>query len=247
MDPTLILILISVFIVSAISLVGVITIFFKHKTVDRFMFLAIAFAAGSLLGAAFLDLLPEAMAEGAGPGMLAYALFGMLAFFVMEKLLYWRHCHEGKCEVHTFTYMSLIGDAIHNFIDGMIIAASFLASVPLGITTTVAIVLHEIPQEIGDFSILLHGGFSKGKALLYNFLIALTAVLGALSVYFFAPHVQGLPLILVPFAAGGFIYIAAVDLIPELHKETDIRRSALQLALLSAGIAIIWLATVFLE
>jgi len=247
MDPTLILILISVFIVSAISLVGAISLFLRHKTLEKFLFLAIAFAAGSLLGAAFLDLLPEAMADGAGAGMLIFTLLGVLAFFVMEKLLYWRHCHDEDCKVHNFTYLSLVGDGVHNFIDGMIIAASFLASVPLGITATLAIIFHEIPQELGDFSILLHGGFSKEKALLYNFLIALTAVLGALAVYFFAPHVQNLSSVLVPFAAGGFIYIAAVDLIPELHKETDLKRSALQLIMLICGIGVIWLATIFVH
>jgi zinc and cadmium transporter len=247
MDPVLILMLIAVFLVSAISLVGAVTLFFKHKTVGKFLFLAIAFAAGSLLGAAFLDLLPEAMSEGAGAGMLGFTLLGVLVFFVMEKILYWRHCHDEDCKVHNFTYLSLVGDGIHNFIDGMIIAASFIASVPLGVTTTVAIALHEIPQEIGDFSILLHGGMSKGRALLYNFLTALTAVLGALSVYFFAPHVQNLGAVLVPFAAGGFIYIAAADLIPEMHKERDIKRSALQLTMLAAGILVIWLATIYLE
>jgi zinc and cadmium transporter len=177
----------------------------------------IGFASGSLIGGAFIHLLPEAIEE-AGQVTFYYVVVGIIFFFVMEKFLYWRHCHEGKCPVHVFAYLNLVGDGIHNFIDGMIIAASFILSYDLGFTTTLAVIFHEIPQEIGDFGVLLYGGFGKRKALVYNFVSALTAVAGSLVTYYLASYIQGVEKFLVPFAAGGFIYIAATDLMPELHK-----------------------------
>jgi len=233
-------ILIAAFLVSLLSFVGVIFLF--NKKTDKLMFILVSFAVGALLGGAFLHLLPEALESGLNfENIFLYVIFGIIVFFVLEKFLYWRHCHSGKCHVHTFTYMSLVGDGVHNFIDGMIIAASFLANTTLGITATIAIALHEIPQEIGDFSILVYGGFSKKKALLFNFLSALTAVLGALFVYFFSFMIEGLTTFILPFAAGGFIYIAACDLIPELHKEKRIHHSLAQLFFFLTGIILMWL------
>lgn len=241
MDSALVYSLAAVFIVSLISFAGLFALALKHKTLDKLLFVLIAFAAGSMLGAAFLDLLPESI-EAIGANGLYLVIIGFLVFLLIEKVLHWRHCHEEKCEVHQFTWLSLIGDAIHNFIDGMIIAASFITGVPTGIAVTIAVVAHEIPQEIGDFAVLLYGGFSKKKALAYNFLVALTSLLGVLAVFVFSSAIQGFGDYLLPFAAGGFIYIAAVDLIPQIHKETDLKKSGLQIALLCAGIALVWLA-----
>lgn len=239
MIPILAIILLTVFIVSLISLIGIFSLLLKENVMDKILFILVSFSAGSLLGAAFLDLLPEAV-DGGNPGILNYVLLGIILFFMMEKFLYWYHCHRGKCEVHIFTYLNLIGDGIHNFTDGVIIATSFLVSIPLGTVTSLAIILHEIPQEIGDFGILVYGGFSKTRALFYNFISALTAFLGALVAYFFIPKAENFAPFIIAFAAGGFIYIACSDLIPELHKEKNTRRSFLQFALLLIGIAIIF-------
>jgi zinc and cadmium transporter len=236
------LILLSVLAVSLISLVGVFTLLVKERFMERVLFILIAGATGTLLGAAFLDLIPEAMNES-GSNAMTHVLFGLLSFFILERFIFWRHCHEEKCEIHAFTYLNLIGDAIHNFLDGMVIAAAYLSSgsdISLGLITTIAIISHEIPQEIGDFGILVYGGLSKYRALLFNFLSALTSFIGAILFYFFSPLFEGSTSLLLGFAAGGFIYIAAVDLLPELNKELEIRRSAIQLAFLTAGIFAIW-------
>ncbi|MBD3249438.1 hypothetical protein GF336_05315 [Candidatus Woesearchaeota archaeon] len=140
---------------------------------------------------------------------------------MIEKFLHWHHCHKGKCDIHTFTYMNLIGDGVHNFIDGLIIAASFSVDISFGVITTIAVIAHEIPQEIGDFGVLVYGGFGRLKALAFNFLSAVTAIIGAVIGYLISGSVEGFVPFLLPFAAGGFIYIAASDLVPELHKESD--------------------------
>lgn len=196
----------------------------------------VGFASGSLMGGAFIHLLPESL-EKTGQAVFYYVIVGMVFFFVMEKFLYWRHCHEGKCPIHIFAYVNLIGDGIHNFIDGMIIAASFIISHDLGIATTLAVIFHEIPQEIGDFGVLIYGGFGKRKALAYNFVSALAAIAGALITYNLA-YIQGMEQFLVPFAAGGFIYIAATDLMPELHKKYGAKESLIQLAAILTGIGL---------
>lgn len=234
-------ILIAVLIVSLISILGIL-IFFRKKTLNRILFFLVSFAAGTLLGAAFLDLLPEALEEGFNESVPVFILLGILSFFILEKFLYWHHHHTGHEheEVHGFTYLNIVGDAIHNFLDGAVIAISFMNNTALGIITTIAIIAHEIPQEIADFSILIYGGFSKMKALVYNFLTALTAVIGALAAYFYSSAIQNSSIFLTSFAAGGFIYIASTDLIPEIHKEKDFRKSLVQLALLALGIFLIW-------
>ena len=239
MIPILAIILLTVFLVSIISLIGIFSLLLKEEVTDKSLFILVSFAAGSLLGAAFLDLIPEAVEET--PDIFIYVLSGILIFFLMEKFLYWYHCHKGKCDVHTFTYLNLIGDGIHNCIDGIIIATSFLINVQLGMVTSLAIILHEIPQEIGDFGILVYGGLSKRKALFYNFVTSLTAFLGALIAYFFlSGKTENFASFVIAFAAGGFIYIACSDIIPELHKERDIKRSFLQFILLLMGMGIIF-------
>lgn len=235
----LISILISVFIVSAISLIGIVTFLFKSKSLDKIFFVLVSFATGSLLGAAFLDLLPEAVGDASSLRIFGSVLFGIMLFFLLEKFLYWYHCHEGECDVHQFTYLNLVGDGIHNFLDGVIIASAFLTSTSVGVITSIAIVLHEIPQELGDFGVLVYGGFSRAKALAYNFVTALTSFLGAILAYFFLNQVKGVTPLMISVAAGGFIYIACTDLIPELNKDRTLRRSIQQFILISLGIGVI--------
>lgn len=225
--------------VSIVSLVGILTISLKKDALDRFLLPMVALAAGVLLGGGFLHLLPEAV-EGLGEIAFIYTILGLVLFFVLERILYWRHCHNGVCDVHVFTYMNLLGDTVHNFVDGLIIAASFLASPSIGIATTLAVLFHEVPQEIGDFAVLVYGGFEKKKALFYNFLSALAAIVGALVGYSLGTSVAGFQTAILPFAAGGFIYIAMSDLIPELHKEVDRNRSFVSLIFFIIGISLMW-------
>ncbi len=232
----LIVILASVTAVSLIAFIGILFIGLKEAFLKRAVMALVGFASGSLIGGAFIHLLPESI-EQTGQAIFYYVIVGIIFFFVTEKFLYWRHCHEETCPVHTFAYLNLIGDGIHNFIDGMIIAASFILSYDLGVATTLAVIFHEIPQEIGDFGVLIYGGFAKGKALAYNFVSALTAVAGALITYYVA-YIQGIEQFLVPFAAGGFIYIAATDLMPELHKKYHAKESLIQLAAILTGIGL---------
>ena len=174
-------------------------------------------------------------------------LVGILVLFIIEKFIHWRHCHsQSEDHVHPFVFTNLFGDGLHNFIDGLIIAASYLVSIPVGVATTIAVVLHEIPQEIGDFGVLLHGGFSRGKALMLNFLVAIVSIIGAVVSLLLSSKIENLSSFLVPFAAGGFIYIAGSDLIPELHKEVKITKSLLQLFTFLLGI-LVMVALVLLE
>jgi zinc and cadmium transporter len=233
----LVVILASVTVVSLVAFIGILFIGLKEAFLKRILMALIGFASGSLIGGAFIHLLPEALEE-AGQATFYYVVVGIIFFFVMEKFLYWRHCHEGKCPVHVFAYLNLVGDGIHNFIDGMIIAASFILSYDLGFATTLAVIFHEIPQEIGDFGVLIYGGFGKRKALMYNFVSALTAVAGSLVTYYLALYIQGVEKFLIPFAAGGFIYIAATDLMPELHKRNQAKESLIQLVAILTGIGL---------
>ena len=206
------------------------------------MFVLVSFATGTLLGDAFLHLLPETIERiGFSLEVSLAVLTGILLFFVLEKFISWRHCHvpTSKDHPHSLGWMNLMGDGFHNFIDGMIIAGSFLVSPALGLSTTFAVLLHEIPQEIGDFGILIYSGFSRTKAIVFNFISALAALLGAILVLSWGQ--SQLTILIVPFTAGGFIYLAGSDLIPELHKETEIKKSLLQFAGLLAGIGLMFL------
>ena len=235
--------LISVFVVSLISLIGVLTLSINVKKLRKFLIYMVSFSAGALLGDAFIHLLPEAVEEfGFGLNTSFYVLAGILVFFVSEKIVKWRHCHMHYHDdhVHSFAVMNLIGDGFHNFIDGLIIAASYLVNIPVGIASTLAVAFHEIPQEIGDFGVLLHGGYSKKKALFFNFLTALTAVLGAITALLIGNYFENITLFLIPFAAGGFVYIAGADLIPELHREVKVRKSFLQLLSILLGIFVMY-------
>ncbi|MEM2281094.1 MAG: ZIP family metal transporter [Candidatus Bathyarchaeia archaeon] len=239
----LILILASVTVVSLIAFIGIVFAGMREERLSRVTTLLVGFASGTLIGGAFLHLLPEALASGNdATTVFFYVIAGIIVFFALEKFLYWRHCHEKGCPTHTFVYLNLIGDGIHNFIDGMIIAAAYIVSLAsgsyqLGFTTTVAVILHEIPQELGDFGVLVYGGLSRRKALTFNFISAVTAVAGALTTYFLA-HVQSIETLLVPFAAGGFIYIAATDLMPELHKRFHAKESLTQFLVILLGLGL---------
>jgi len=237
-------IILATFIVSLISFVGIFTLTLKDKILNQILLILIGLSAGALMGGAFLHLLPEAVESSTGLDVFLLVLVGFILFFLIEKVLHWRHCHKGECDVHTFRYMNLIGDSIHNFIDGLIMAASFTVSIPLGITTTIAIATHEIPQEIGDFGVLIYGGFAKNKALLLNFLVALTAVLGGIVGYFISNRIENVVLYILPFAAGGFIYIAATDLVPEIRKELDMKKYMATLIVFICGIIIMWITKV---
>lgn len=235
----------SVFIVSLMSLIGVFTIGLNKELLSKIVLYLVSFSAGSLFGGAFLHLLPEAVEEfGFGAEISLYLLSGIAVFFIIEKTIHWHHCHgfpSGKCELKSFGYMNLIGDGVHNFIDGMIIAGSFIASTTLGIATTLAVIFHEIPQEIGDFGVLIHSGFTRKKALMMNFLSALTALLGAIAVVLVSSLTENILVFLLPFAAGNFIYIAGSDLIPELHKEYELKKSIGLLLAFITGIILMWL------
>ncbi|MBS7616249.1 ZIP family metal transporter [Candidatus Bathyarchaeota archaeon] len=243
----LVAILASVTAVSLIAFIGVIFVGLKEEILKRITMVLVGFASGTLLGGAFLHLLPEAVnSEIDSITVFFYVIVGIVTFFALEKFLYWRHCHESECPTHTFVYLNLVGDGVHNFIDGMVIAATFMLSFELGLTTTLAVIFHEIPQEIGDFGVLVYGGLSRRKALVYNFISAITAVMGALLTYFLV-YLRSIETLLVPFAAGGFIYIAATDLMPELHKKTHADESLVQLIVILLGIALMAFLKIFFE
>lgn len=231
----------SVFLVSLISFVGLFTFAIREHVLEKILLFLVSFSAGALFGDAFIHLLPEAARDfGFGTGVSVSLLGGIIIFFIMEKFIHWRHCHVPTSEhhPHPVAFMNLVGDGVHHFIDGLLIGGSYLASIPLGIATTTAVVFHEIPQRMGDFGVLIHAGYSKKKALLFDFLYSLTAILGALSALVLGEGAKSFLPFIIPFAAGGFIYIAGSDLIPELHKETDPKKSAAQLVAFVAGIGV---------
>lgn len=228
--------------VSLISLVGIFALLFNEKFLDRILFLLVGFSAGGLIGGAFLHILPEALEQYHNNNIFIYVIIGFIFFLILEKYLHWRHCHMGVCDVHAFTYLNLIGDGIHNFTDGLVIGASFAVNIQFGIVTTLVITFHEIPQEIGDFGVLVYGGFKKAKALFYNFISALTCVLGTIIGYPLSSNIKDFSMYVLPMVAGGFIYIAACDLIPELHKQTNQKRSTFSIIAFLCGILFIILA-----
>ena len=230
----------AVVILSAISIVGAVTLVLNERTLQRSLIVVISFAAGALLGDAFLHLLPEISESATGFDITASLalLGGVVAFFVLEKMLHWHHAHVPNEEVlHPVAVTNLVGDALHNFVDGAIVAGSFLVSPELGLATAVAVGVHEIPQELGDFGIMVHAGLAPKRALFLNFVTALAAVAGGVLTLAFA-DVTAIERLVVPFTAGAFVYIAATDLIPELHKEPELRKSAIQLVALLSGVGV---------
>ncbi len=200
----------------------------------------LSYATGSLLAAAILWLLPHAMEHMDSHKLMLIFLLGILIFFILEKILIFRHCHDEDCKAHKSTAnMILIGDGIHNFIDGILIGTSFMISVPIGIWVTFSVIAHEIPQELGDFAILIHGGFSKKKAFLYNMISNATTIIGALLAYLFLEKMEYLQVYAIIIAASSFIYIALVDLAPELHKAKTLKIGLLQILSILLGVATI--------
>lgn len=233
--------LLSVFLISLLAFIGRLAFYVQKDKLDKLVMFLVSFAAGSLLGDAYFHLIPQAFVAQKSTAPI-FVLVGIIAFFVLEKFIHWRHCHEAASDSHphAFSYVILFGDAVHNFIDGLIIAASFLVNAEVGLATALAVALHEIPQKIGDFGSLIYGGFSKNKALLYNFFSGLTAFLGAFLVLAMGNNMRENVAFLAPLAAGGFIYIAAADIIPELHKTTKPRESFWQLISLVSGIGVMF-------
>ena len=238
--------LLSVFIVSLISLIGILFIFLKRNTLDNLLIFFVSLSVGSLLGGAFLHLIPEAFGEAGFTMKVSFLILaGIVIFFIIENFIHWRHCHipTSKEHPHLLGTMNLIGDGIHNLIDGLIIAAAYFVNLPLGIATTLAVIVHEIPQEIGDFGVLLYAGFSKRKALFFNFLSALTAMIGAIIGILFSENYTAFVSIIIPIAAGGFLYIAGSDLIPEIHKNQEKGFPFKNLIGILLGILIMYLLT----
>lgn len=237
--------LLSVVVVSLISLIGVVVLAIRQDVLNRIVFILVSLAVGALFGDALIHLLPEAYRTFDSELTVSYLVMaGFLLFFLVEKYLHWHHHHdeESGVHIHPVGYINLVSDAMHNFIDGVLIGVSYLVSIPLGIATTLAVILHEIPQEIGDFGVLISAGFTRKRALWLNFATGLTAVLGTVLALLLGGRLEALITYAIPLTAGGFLYIAAVDLLPPLHKETRPIRSLLQLVAIVAGVAIMaWL------
>jgi zinc and cadmium transporter len=227
-------------LMSAIALVGSLTLLLPPARLDRIVSPLVAFAAGSLLGGAFFHMLPAAAQEAADlGGVFLWTMLGFAVFFALEQFLHWHHCHRARADCRKpLTYLILLGDGLHNFLGGLGVASVFLIDVRLGLAAWLAAVAHEVPQELGDFGVLLHGGWSRGRALLFNLLSGLTFLVGGLVTYAASEAVD--VAFLVPFAAGNFIYIGASDLVPEVNKHQRLATAAVHFAAFSAGIGILW-------
>lgn len=238
----------SVIIVSALSFIGALSLAVSLKKLKNIVIFLVSLSAGSLLGGATLHLLPEAISEcGSTMSIWYYFLAGIIIFFILEKIICWRHCHIHTSDEHPHSLglMNLIGDGLHNFIDGMVIAGAFLVNSQLGFITTIAVITHEIPQEIGDFGVLLQAGYSRAKALFLNFLTALTAVLGAGLAILIGSRIENFTAVILSFTAAGFIYIATADLIPELKKDNRLLKSLGQLGSILLGVGIMLAMKIF--
>src|SRR3989344_3676437 len=239
----------SVLLVSLVSLSGVALLSLNEKRLRQSLMLLVSFAVGALFANVFFHILPE-MVEESGNLTVSFGLvlLGLLLSFIAEKFIHWHHHSIDTEHVHHHHHdpvgkLLLIGDGLHNITDGMLIATAFLVNVPLGIAPTIAVALHEIPQEMGDFAVLLHSGYSRARALKLNFLSALTALLGAAIVLLLDQYLEGIEAVLLPLVAGNFLYIAGTDLIPVLHRERRPIQAIVQLAMVLAGIALLWSLT----
>lgn len=239
--------ILSVLIVSTLSLIGVFALTINERILKKTLLFLVSFSVGALFGDVFYHLIPEISKNtGFTTTIATSTLTGIMTFFILEKFLHWHHTHTAQGKNHThdeecvqpYAKMNLVGDGLHNFIDGVIIAGSYMASIPLGIATTIAVILHEIPQEFGDFGVLLHGGYTKKKALTLNFLSALTALIGAIITLSIGIPEEQLTTLIIPFTAGGFLYIAGSDLLPEIQKEKEIRKTIIQFIAIIAGIIV---------
>ncbi len=231
--------LISVLGISLISFIGALSLLMKRSFLNKSIFFLVSLAVGALLGDVFIHIIPEAYEEMSDPRLISLLIIcGILVFFILEKILHWHHhtLEHAEEHAHPIGKMILLGDGVHNFIDGLIIASSYMVSIEVGIATTLAVILHEIPQEIGNFGVLIHSGYKTGKALWFNFLSALTAIAGALVALALGAVTETFALWLLPLTAGGFIYIALSDLIPELHKDRRLGQGALQVSAIILGV-----------
>ena len=235
----------SVFAISLLSFVGVVAaLVFNRNRLQPLVFVTVGLAVGAMLGDTFIHLLPESFERAPAPLHTSlYCLAGIVLFFILEKFLLWRHDHaaEHTHPIHPVGFINLVADSLHNFMDGILVGASYLVSVPIGIGTTIAVCLHEIPQEIGDFGVLLHAGFSPSKALWLNFLTATMAIVGAVLSLLIGARLSLFSVAVLPLTAGGFIYIAGSDLVPELHKERQPLQAAVQLMAIGSGIGLMLL------
>lgn len=240
-------VIISVLFVSFVAIIGILPFLIRKRPSQKALLLLVSLSAGTLFGGAFFHLLPEGIALGGlNIGTMVYVMVGLLTLFVVEKFVHWRHSHEHPDMEHKHAHghayhlapMNIIGDGVHNFIDGLAIAGTYLVSIPLGIVATISVILHEVPQEIADFGVLLYSGMSRKKALLFNFLSAVTAIAGAVVGLILGSRVAGFTEFVLPFAAGNFLYIAGSNLVPELHKRCGMKESLLHLIMILIGIGI---------
>jgi zinc and cadmium transporter len=238
--PILAWIILSTLVVSLLAWAGLLVLVFKEEIIKKILTPLVAFAAGALLAGAMLHLIPEALElAGINTTIFLFILGGFSGFFILEQFIHWHHCHKAPSEHKTpVTYLVLIADTIHNFIDGIAIGSAFVADIKLGLVTWFAVAAHEIPQELGDFGILIHGGWQKKQALLFNFYSALAALLGGLVAYYLASTIN--VVYLLAFAAGSFIYIACSDLIPEIKHREDLKENIIHFFSFLFGIVLIW-------
>ena len=244
---TLYWIIFATFVISLISFIGALTLFLKEKILNQALLILVAFSAGALLGDVFFHLLPEVIknvgvSEKALLNVFLYLLSGFCLFFILEQFLSWHHHHSASHpEVKSFSYLILVSDGLHNFIDGLIIAGAFLTSFPIGLATSLAVIFHEIPKEIGNFAVLVYGGLKKTRALFLNFISATIAISGGIIGFFIFKNMESGILGLLSFTAGSFIYIAASDLIPEVKQNSDIKKSIVHFLAFLVGIALMLL------
>ncbi len=253
-----IFIILATIIVSLLSMLGLLVLFVKERIMHKILWVIIAFSAGTILGTAYLELLPEALKLVGGSEAFIYLTIGFVLFFFLERYIYWSHGHDHDHEMEdpkssldtritkNVAYLNVIGDGIHNFVDGMIIATSFLIEFHIGLAATIAVIFHELPQELGDYGILIYSGFKRNQALIINYLAALTVVLGGIFAIIFLEVVEALSGRLLAFSAGGFIYLASSELIPELQKEKRLSQSLIQFVIFIVGIIMIWFLSIFI-
>jgi zinc and cadmium transporter len=233
----------STLLVSLLSFSGILFLAMHDKKLKNVIFILVSFAVGALFGNTFFMLVPESFALIDNVQMIGVLIIsGLVVMFILEKFIHWHHCHNVSHDHDEapLGYISLITDSLHNFTDGVLIAAAWMASPEVGIATTLAVVVHEIPQEISDFGVLLHAGFSKRKALFLNFVAACSAIIGAVVTVILGSATEELIMFILPFAAGGFIYLAGSDLIPELHRESSVKKSLIQLTAILAGLTLMF-------
>lgn len=251
MLPVILITIISVIIVSLVSVFSAIPLLIKKKVSDKTLLFLLSISVGVLMSTVFMNILPEITEHEYTTKTAVHILAGFMLMFIIEKFIHWHHqkdC-EGKECGHSHAYnlapINLLGDGIHNFIDGLVIAGTYAVDITLGITATISIIFHEVPQEIADFGVLLYSGLSKKKALIFNLMSALTAVLGAVTGILLIGKIHNFTEIILPFAAGNFIYIAASNLLPQLHRHCKIKDTLFHLIAIAIGIAIISLVTIY--